>query len=133
MTSENISVAWPDTGDPPTLPTMSPPNPINNDGKNRAMSRYIACCILNLTSRLIDGFPPRMFNAKKAANPEKGMDRYNEYNRNKATTTGLALASSAPSKNLPYCNPSINGNRYGRTEIILSDVVGSLSFKNSNL
>mmetsp|Transcript_23257 Transcript_23257/g.56112 ORF Transcript_23257/g.56112 Transcript_23257/m.56112 type:complete len:322 (-) Transcript_23257:378-1343(-) len=132
MTSENISPARGDMGDP-TLFEMSPPSPMSSDGKKSAISTKIACCMLNLTRRLMEGFPARKFSAKNATNPEKGMDLYSAYSSASITTRGLAPASSAPRRNRPYCRPSINGNRYGNTLTILSDVVGSFSLRNSSL
>mmetsp|Transcript_18256 Transcript_18256/g.26642 ORF Transcript_18256/g.26642 Transcript_18256/m.26642 type:complete len:254 (+) Transcript_18256:325-1086(+) len=116
----------------PAPPRINPNKPDNRPGKKSAISTKIACCILNLMSLLIPGLPPRKLSTKKAMNPENGIVLYKAYNTASATTKGLDSAPSAPSKNRPYCNPSMRGNRYGRTDKTFSEFEGSCSFKISS-
>mmetsp|Transcript_11592 Transcript_11592/g.25541 ORF Transcript_11592/g.25541 Transcript_11592/m.25541 type:complete len:275 (+) Transcript_11592:1294-2118(+) len=129
MTSANNSPAAPVR---PPPPVTIPPSPMINDGKNNAISIKIACCMLNRISLFKEGLPDRKFKAKNAANPLNGILLYNPYSNAKMTMKGFASAPSALNKNRPYCNPSINGNKYGRIEMIFSVPVGCFSFKNSN-
>ena len=54
----------------------APRSPPASPGKKRAMSTKMACCILYLISRLIEGVPAKKLRAKKAMKPEKGTARY---------------------------------------------------------
>ena len=87
-------------------PQLSEPSPAinaaNSPGKNNAISKNIACCILNRTSLFKPGLDDKVLSAKNAINPENGILLYAANNNPNKPTKGLSAFSII--KNRPNCN-----------------------------